>query len=436
MQRLRGGDPTIESALSATLPRAHAILGWAIIAAGVGAAPRFLFPLTNPISVYLGTISYSLYLWHLPVIVFARVWFADTPTVSLLAAAVSFGVAWLAYEKVEKPLRYPPRGQARPQFVRGTSAIVAASLLVPATLFLGVKVASAEIAHRPAVVSMARQVEPRPVSFTSGCSNPNVPFDPEQCTLNPDGRSAPIYVVGGSTTGMHTPALVALGEELDSPVVLMTQSNCPFILLDVTIGENENACHDAVEARAQWLEQQRPGVVFTASDDRMLSNGDVTLTDPETGEVAHDPADRLRLWEEAARRTFAPLTASGQQLLIVSPLPRPAGNDDFATDWDARTCPAVRVLTDATSCGRSVDRAAALRETARARELVTQLARSVGGRTVDLFDDLCPGDRCTTNLGSRWLFYDSQHITTATSLRLVGRMRGPIASAVAAAGAS
>jgi hypothetical protein len=36
IQRLRGNDPTIGSALSATLPRAHAILGWAIISAGVG----------------------------------------------------------------------------------------------------------------------------------------------------------------------------------------------------------------------------------------------------------------------------------------------------------------------------------------------------------------------------------------------------------------
>ncbi len=36
IERLRGGDPTIGSALRATLPRAHAILGWAIIAASVG----------------------------------------------------------------------------------------------------------------------------------------------------------------------------------------------------------------------------------------------------------------------------------------------------------------------------------------------------------------------------------------------------------------
>lgn len=36
IQRLRGNNPTIGSALSATLPRAHAILGWAIISASVG----------------------------------------------------------------------------------------------------------------------------------------------------------------------------------------------------------------------------------------------------------------------------------------------------------------------------------------------------------------------------------------------------------------
>lgn len=37
-----------------------------VVAAGTGVRQQRLAPLTNPVSQYLGDISYSLYLWHFP----------------------------------------------------------------------------------------------------------------------------------------------------------------------------------------------------------------------------------------------------------------------------------------------------------------------------------------------------------------------------------
>lgn len=41
----------------------------AVLGAGAGVSGRSLLPLTNPVSQYLGKLSYSLYLWHFPVVV-------------------------------------------------------------------------------------------------------------------------------------------------------------------------------------------------------------------------------------------------------------------------------------------------------------------------------------------------------------------------------
>ena len=41
----------------------------AVLGAGAGLTSRSLLPLTNPVSQYVGKISYSLYLWHFPVVV-------------------------------------------------------------------------------------------------------------------------------------------------------------------------------------------------------------------------------------------------------------------------------------------------------------------------------------------------------------------------------
>ena len=58
------GSMPVPGALPATIATA------AIIIAGTGSRPPELWPLTNRVAVKVGDWSFSLYLWHLPVIVF------------------------------------------------------------------------------------------------------------------------------------------------------------------------------------------------------------------------------------------------------------------------------------------------------------------------------------------------------------------------------
>lgn len=60
--------------------------------------------------VFTGTISYSLYLWHWPLLVYARYPWSATPAATpllpaYLAAVLAFGVAWLSYRYIEGPGR-------------------------------------------------------------------------------------------------------------------------------------------------------------------------------------------------------------------------------------------------------------------------------------------------------------------------------------------
>ncbi len=65
----------------------------------------------------IGKISYSLYLWHWPVLVFALYYRNGEPLTSVRAAgliAVSVGLAWLSWRFVEQPFR---RARVRPRIV-------------------------------------------------------------------------------------------------------------------------------------------------------------------------------------------------------------------------------------------------------------------------------------------------------------------------------
>src|SRR5581483_6710033 len=63
--------------------------------------------LSNKVFVFVGLISYPLYLWHWPLLSFARMGQDDElSTIALIALiALAIVLAWLTYEFVEKPIR-------------------------------------------------------------------------------------------------------------------------------------------------------------------------------------------------------------------------------------------------------------------------------------------------------------------------------------------
>jgi len=82
--------------------------------------------LANRALVWIGLISYPLYLWHWPLLSYARIVAGDTPPVEVRVGAVLLAVllAWLTYQLLEKPIR---AGNFR---VPKTAGLLAAMLAV------------------------------------------------------------------------------------------------------------------------------------------------------------------------------------------------------------------------------------------------------------------------------------------------------------------
>ncbi|WP_091469373.1 acyltransferase family protein [Paenarthrobacter nitroguajacolicus] len=128
-----------------------------VIAAGTGGPARFLWPLTNRVSGYLGDISYSLYLWHWPVIVLLVAFMpAGTITFYIVAALIGLGLSVVSYHFIENRFRNAPkkkRGQRTRPFDAKAQAI-GISMVGLAVLAVAVS-GSALIKSAPAAGSVA-----------------------------------------------------------------------------------------------------------------------------------------------------------------------------------------------------------------------------------------------------------------------------------------
>jgi peptidoglycan/LPS O-acetylase OafA/YrhL len=64
--------------------------------------------LSSRILVWVGKISYPLYLWHWVLLTYTRIVVGETPSVGVRCAALGLAIllAWLSYSLIEKPLRF------------------------------------------------------------------------------------------------------------------------------------------------------------------------------------------------------------------------------------------------------------------------------------------------------------------------------------------
>lgn len=71
--------------------------------------------LSHRVLVWFGLISFPLYLWHWPLLSFARIIESETPSLEARIAAVfiSIVLAWLTYRLVEKPIRFGKYGKIK-----------------------------------------------------------------------------------------------------------------------------------------------------------------------------------------------------------------------------------------------------------------------------------------------------------------------------------
>ncbi len=285
--------------------------------------------LEGSIFVYIGKISYSLYLWHWPVNVLFR-WTIglDTLFVQCLAIALSFTLAIASYYLVETPIRKSKFSLSRPGWMIITVGVFA---LVASYQF-------SKFTYNAQPTISLSVTKDKQIWYPHDWA---VEFDAKE-TQPFSGRQ--IFVIGDSHTGAYSTMLKKLSDEQGVKVIKFSNGGCGIANLLKPVMVNNSHCNDLIDKQLNTIESTTlPGdILFLASlrmnrfGDQWASFSEKQVYDEQFGNKAI--AERKLALDETTRlmRRFEKLK---MHIVIDAPKPIFKSPPFRCSDWFNSTNP-------------------------------------------------------------------------------------------------
>ena len=392
--------------------------------------------LVNPVSRYLGRISYSLYLWHWPVLILSVA--VLPPALHVVVPLVlSVVLASLCHHLVEEPVRHSswlarrpvrrgvPRGSTRRAAVAltATAALLGGGFLLPAVA-LNREAAPAPLAVPSPAVSPVPAADPAalraeiaaslapaswpeldppleglrfagaPEWIVDKCDNVNS-GNLSTCRYGPADAPRTAALVGDSIAISWLPALREVLEPRGFVIQVLTRNQCPAPTVMFYRDRPEEPFTKCAEHK-DWVVEQ----VAALDPELVLVSNDRSLVDKQVEEPAGDL--RYDRWRTGMATTLAALDAAGGEVVLLGAPPR-AGNPQACVTRVSDPADCTEPLTPEWSSIRAAESAA---------------ARATGATYVDPEPWFCVDDRCPAVIGSTPVYTDGKHLTAAYARRL------------------
>jgi peptidoglycan/LPS O-acetylase OafA/YrhL len=401
----------------AVLPVAGAL---ALIAGGSAEGRGGPWRLTSaPPMTFLGGISYSLYLWHFPLIVAWTTWSGHSAglVAGLLLIAISIALSWLTKVTVEDKVRLATF-IARHKWRSVATAVAAVVPVALVSAFLAVQPApwdgqlgpgypgAAALSSRASVpvkavlppVDQARDNMPD-YWKTDQCLADAHAMTPHPCTFgDTSDPTRTVVLVGDSVAGNWWAPLEKIATQEHWKLITELHASCPWTAAQLYDPVNQGAYPSCQQWGATLLTdliKMHPDVVITSS----LAN-DPTLADPAAGSAA-------RAEVGAGEATYwAQLQARGIPVIAIRETP------DL-------------IHINATSCvaqyGAASPHCQVPRSDADPADTPTSYAARILKGTVpviDLNSLICTPAECPSVVGNVLVYFDTRHMTQAYSQTL------------------
>jgi len=366
---------------------------WALLpvlgaAACIAAGPFGLinrFALSTRPAVWTGMISYPLYLWHWPLLVFARVLAGGEPSVQARVAVLvaSGALALLTYLLLEKPIRFGRGNQSLTIGALGSAitACAAIGLMTQIGDGFGARLIGTDLAYA------SHAYDFRSDARVGECWVSNAAPADAHSRLCDEGD---VLVWGDSHAARFAPGLTLV---LGAPVAQLTRDTCPPAL-----GHGSDSCKEGNERVLERIRTRKPRtvVLFAYWIDHFAPRSDLSI--------------------EQVRSTIATLKQGGvEHVIVMGPAPRWAGPlpSLLARHRVTRPLP-FRTRDDLMKIPARVD-----------RMMGRALADARDASYFSTYQALCDADGCLAllqNSPEGLTTFDHGHLTTSASRYVAERL--------------
>lgn len=409
----------------------------AIIIAGMNGRDRVgvgRFLSATPFTA-VGNVSYSLYLWHWPLIVIATYVFNGLTTWQGLAVvAVSFLPAIVSYRHLERPILKSEYLQNKGRAIYfGLITTCCAALAASAILLIPQPVNA--VGYTPALVDLSQSGDPAerqptgaevlsqdptegaprdevgvfsplamyaakdiPTGRSSGCHQDINQDEAKPCVFGSETADLRIALVGDSHAAQWNPAFEELADRNGWRVESYSKSSCPLVgtLVMFEAGEETyDSClawHDNM--MASLTGPNKPDIVVTSNQNYKTADGEP---------MAIAMADTWRILREADIRVAA-----------LGDTPRPGIN-----------IPECILSNEGKLTECSVERATALRNGLEAQRTSADIVGDVP--ILDMTNQICPQEKCAVVIGGVLIYRDTNHLTATYARTLATSLEAALA---------
>lgn len=375
--------------------------------------------------VFVGLISYSLYLWHWPVLVLLKHYLSVTrlpPSATLVALATATVLATLSWRFIEQPFRDRRRIARRLVFAAGGGAMALASVLgvlVVAGDGLPVRF-DREIVELEAAV---KDVSPRREECLA--RTPDAARRGRLCVMGASGGDVPPSFIlwGDSHAAAFMPAIGKVAARGGQAGLLAANAACaPLIGVTRPGRGSDYRCptfNDAVLAVVRANTSLKR--VILAARWGLSAEGYRYKEESGEAEFINDarsttigPAENRAVFVRGLRRLLAALRDAGKQVIIIGPVPE--------IGWDVPKWLAMRRLAMQRGVETQEDIAPTYGEFLARQGFVIRtlnaLATEYGAKLIFPHEVLCTHDACRIESLRRPLYIDDDHLSRSGALSI------------------
>jgi len=349
---------------------------------------------------WLGDRSYSIYLWHWPVFVFAGGLMGQTLVSLALALGATLLLAMFSYRWIEIPFwkgRWRAGFSRVPELPQGL-LVVTFGLAVAFFVQFRVLIPPPDVSQQPSLFASA--MSDLPPIYAAGCDRWFQDADLTPCWVGgrEDHRKTAVMLADSIGAQWQTGVRAALPAE-DWNLLVLTKSACPIVDQDIEyfrVGGTYTVCSEWRQAAVEYIQALAPDLVIFGSSQSYAFSKDE--------------------WREGTARLLDRLAAPERAFVLW------IGNHHLGRHGPQCLAGAERLGGNLGTCDDEVPR---VDNVPRIRAAFGALERERAGvHVLDPNPWACPEGRClAVTDGGLIVFRDHQHITATFATAMAPRIR-------------